>query len=136
MSTLKLTRRHDWPERLIAFIESRRFTSFAWGSNDCALFSADAVLEMTGADFAADLRGYKTQRGALSRIKKAGGMQAFASNLEQKKTGFAGRGDIVLVVLNGRDTFGVVSGSGHWCAPGAQGLLFRPMSEVTLAFGI
>lgn len=133
MSVLTLTRAPNWPERLAEFIDSRRFTPFKWGENDCALFAADAVLAMTGTDLAKSLRGYKTERGALSRIRKAGGMSGFAKDLPQRAPGFASRGDIVLAIAEGRDTFGIVGGNGHWCAPGAQGLLFRPMSEVAIA---
>lgn len=136
MSVIQLIRYRDWPERLHAFIESRRGKPFVWGENDCALFAADAVIAMTGVDMAADLRGYKTERGALNRIKKAGGMPGFAAGLTQKKPAFAGRGDIVLVALESRDTFGVVAGNGSYCGPGANGLEFRPMTEVLIAFGI
>src|SRR5690554_354752 len=101
-----MERYNDWPERLAAFVETRRARVFSWGSQDCALFAADAVLEMTGVDPAKGLRGYKSARGAANRIKKAGGMRALASNLPQKHPGLAQRGDVVLVELDGRETFG------------------------------
>ena len=50
-------RREDWPERLLAFARSRERQPFVWGTNDCALFAADAALAMTGHDFAAPFRG-------------------------------------------------------------------------------
>ena len=52
-----LSRFHDWPERLIAFLEDRRKRPFVWGEHDCTLFVADAVLAMTGTDMAAGFRG-------------------------------------------------------------------------------
>lgn len=131
-ATTALTRARDWPERLAAFIDSRRHAPFAWGANDCALFAADGVLAMTGTDLAKTLRGYKTERGALSRMRKAGGIRGFARDLPQRAPGFASRGDIVLAIVEARETFGLVSGNGHWCAPGATQLLFRPLSEVVL----
>lgn len=133
---LNLTRRHDWPEALAGFIEARRRMPFHWGSNDCALFAADGVLEITGVDLAAEWRGYKTERGALNRIRKAGGMRGFAAELPMRHPGLARRGDIVLVELAGRDTFGIVGAPGIWCGPGAEGLLFRPVSEASIAFAI
>lgn len=136
MSEITLTRTPNWPERLAEMIDSRRFEPFQWGSNDCCIFAADTVLAMTGTDLARSLRGYKTERGALSRISKAGGMRGFATGLAQKLQGFASRGDVVLAVVEGRETFGIVSGNGHWCGPGADGLVFRPMSEVETVFGI
>lgn len=126
----------DWPEQLAAFIEARRTLPFAWGSNDCALFAADAINALTGVDHAATLRGYKTERGAASRIKKAGGMRAFAAALTEKHPGLAQRGDVVLVINEGRETFGVVCDGGNWCAPGVSGLVFRPVSEAVAAFEV
>lgn len=131
-----MTRHNDWPERLAAFIETRRERVFSWGSNDCALFAADAVLEMTGVDLARTLRGYRSARGAANRVAKAGGMRCLAEGLSEKHSGLAQRGDIVLVDLDGRETFGVVVGNGTWCAPGAYGLVFRPMSEVDTVFEV
>ncbi len=131
-----IIRHNDWPEKLATFIETRRERVFSWGSNDCALFAADAVLEMTGVDLATNLRGYRSARGAASRIAKAGGMRGFVVQLPVKHPGLAQRGDLVLVELSGRDTFGVVVGNGYWCAPGVDGLVFRPMSEVQTVFEV
>lgn len=131
-----LVRRHDAYERLAAFIESRRHMPFAWGTNDCAIFAADGWLAMTDVDLAASLRGYTTEREALVRIQEAGGMRGFTSALIEKKPGFSSRGDVTLAELEGRETFGLDAGNGHWCAPGAESLLFRPMSEVIAVFGI
>lgn len=127
---------HDWPERLAAFIEARRARAFSWGRQDCALFAADAVLEMTGVDLAEGLRGYTSASGAAKRIKKAGSMRGLASALAEKHPGLAQRGDVVLVELEGRETFGIVAGNGYWCAPGLDSLVFRPMSEVETVFEV
>ncbi|MCQ9615946.1 hypothetical protein L1889_03865 [Paenalcaligenes niemegkensis] len=131
-----MERYDDWPEKLAAFIETRRERVFSWGSQDCALFAADAVIEMTGVDLAKELRGYRSARGAANRIKKAGGMRSFASSLSEKHPGLAQRGDVVLVDIDGRETFGVVLGNGFWCGPGIEGLVFRPMNEVEIVFGV
>ena len=128
----------DWPERLIEIIEARRTRAFSWGDSDCALFAGDVVQALTGIDIAKPWRGYNTAQGAAARIKKAGGMRALASRagLEEKQKGFAQRGDIVLADIEGRETFGVVVGDGNWCGPGAEGLVFRPMSDVIAVFGV
>lgn len=131
-----MIRKDDWPERLAEFIDVRRERAFSWGSQDCALFAADAVLAMTGVDLAKKLRGYKTAAGATRRIKAAGGMRNFASALTEKHPGLAQRGDVVLVTLDGRETFGIVAGNAKWCGPGADGLVFRPMDEVQTVFGV
>lgn len=135
---MSLQRRASWPEDLAAFFEAHRELPFAWGSNDCALFAADAVLAMTGVDVAKDLRGYTTELGAARLIAKVGGMKALALScgVKEKAAGFAQRGDVVLADMEGRETFGVVSGDGYWRAPGAEGAVARPMSEALAVFGV
>jgi len=133
---MMLKRKVNWPELLAQFIDSRRFKPFSFGENDCCLFAADAVLEMTGTDLAADRRGYSTEREAISLIRNAGGMRELLRGLREKNSGFASRGDIVMVAIEGRETLGIVCGNGHWCGPGADALIFRPMIEVQKVFGI
>jgi hypothetical protein len=135
---MKPMRRADWPERLFAFVESRRSTPFAYGSNDCCLFAADAVLAMTDVDVAAKWRGHRTERQALARIKKAGGLRQLVTTMgiEEKPTGFAQRGNPVVAVLDERETLGIYVGGSEWCGPGASGLVFRPMHDVTAVFDI
>jgi len=132
-----MTRVPQWPENLVTYLEARRFVPFAWGSNDCGLFCADGIIEMTGVDPVPALRGYKTERGALLKIRRAGGMQQIAVNAGfiEKPAGFAHRGEVVLADMLGRETFGLVAGNGYWCAPGAEQLEFRPMSEALKVFG-
>lgn len=130
-----MTRFPDWPERLNEFIEGRRERPFSWGANDCALFAADAIVQMTGVDLAKPWRGYRSERGALTRIQKAGGLReiALAAGLIEKPAGLAQRGDVVLVMQDGRETFGIVAGNGYWCGPGVTGIAFRPLDEPLLA---
>lgn len=61
-------RLHDWPERLAGFLDSRQGEPFAWGSNDCALFAADAVQAITGVDLAREFRGYSDEEGAATAL--------------------------------------------------------------------
>jgi len=47
---------------------------FAWGSFDCALFGADAVLALTGEDPASEYRGtYHTAIGASAALQRVCG---------------------------------------------------------------
>lgn len=63
----------NWQFKLTAFIESRRWTPFGWGVNDCCLFACDGALAITGTDFAADYRGrYKTALGAKRLLMRNG----------------------------------------------------------------
>jgi hypothetical protein len=50
---------------------------FAWGTNDCALFAADAVQAITGLDIADDFRGrYSDEAGAFALIRTVTGAGA------------------------------------------------------------
>ena len=129
-------RHNDWPERLAAFIDERRRVAFRWGESDCALFAADWVCEATGADPAAQWRGYASEAEAQAIIEQAGGMRALVSLPQRPAPAFAQRGDVVLAEHEGRELFGVVVGGGSYAAPGARGLEFRPMSEVLIAFEV
>jgi len=45
-----------------------------WGTNDCALFAANAILAITGTDIASDFRGkYSDEAGAFALIKSVTG---------------------------------------------------------------
>lgn len=135
---MSLARLPDWTERHIAFIAERLNVPFAWGRQDCCILLADQVMAITGTDPAKRWRGYTTERGALSRVKKAGGMRSLArlAGLGEKHIGLAQRGDGVLANMEGRETFGIVVGDGRWCAPGADGLLFRPMAEAIVVYQV
>lgn len=117
----------DWPERLAAFIESRRETPFEYGTNDCCLFAADAVLALTGVDFAAEYRGkYSTKLGAARLLTKVGGTLGIADEkLEPLPLALAGRGDIVLVPTDEGDALAVCVGPSA-AAPTERGLTFVP----------
>jgi hypothetical protein len=134
-----LVRRHDWPEAMAAFIDAHRPMPFEWGSNDCALFPADGWKVMTGVDLAADFRGrYDTERGARRIAREAGGMRELVlrAGLMEKPKDFAQRYDVVLVPTEGWETLGLNIGNGYWCAPGPDGLVFRPIVEIAAAFGL
>ena len=140
MSTIPtLTRQPGWPERLVALIEDRRRTPFAWGVHDCCLFAADAVLAITGTDLAADWRGtYSSEHSAARMLQQQGGCEALVARHLPAYTHplMAHRGDVVCVDLEGRATLGVVVGNGFWAAPGEHGLVMRPMAEVQRVYAV
>lgn len=142
-----MQRRPDWPERLAYFLATRALLPFAWGLNDCALFAADWVLDCTGQDPAADLRGaYGDERGAAQVLHRHGGLLAIVqARLPRRDNALqAHRGDVVCVEIeitvgehtHHRPTLGIVAGNGHWAAPGEQGAVFRPMAEVRMVFAV
>lgn len=93
-------RRSDWEFRLADYLEAVGDRPFAWGWHDCALHSANAVLAMTGTDFAKLFRGrYRTAIGSARALKRygAGTLEATIDTLFPSiSRAFAGRGDLVM----------------------------------------
>ena len=124
----------DWPERLAALVEARRNTPFAWGSHDCGLFAADAVLACTGVDPAAALRGtYADEAGATAALGPVEGLDGVVRRMEDARgtalcpPALAQRGDTALVQIGNTLAMGVVLGD-LVAAPGVDGLVFVPLS--------
>jgi hypothetical protein len=123
-------------------------TPFAWGSNDCCLFPANAIQAHTGVDLADDFRGkYSTEVEAFALIKSVTGGTTVADAAAHcaKKYGLteyphplmAKRGDLV-VVQNG-DTLicGVVHLNGrHVISVSVKGLVRLPISSVVRAWAV
>lgn len=93
---------------------------------------------MTGADLAAGHRGYASELAAARLLRAAGGVEALIEMRLPRRDSpaLALRGDVVCVELEGRATAGIFVGGDAWCAPGAQGLVFRPMGEVRLVYAV
>lgn len=136
--TIAAARLPDWQTRLGALVSQRLPQPFAWGSNDCILFAADAVLACTGVDLAADMRGrYATEADALALLAQHGGPVALA---------VARLGRVVPVDLAQPGDIGVASiahqhrlavcGGGHFLAPGPAGLVSIPHAQVLRAWRI
>lgn len=128
----------DLPERLQAFIDSRRDRPFAWGSHDCALFAADWVESVTGSDPADGIRGrYQTALGAGRVIKREGGLEAIANSRlgERVEPKLAQRGDVVLLEGSHGPTLGVCLGVDA-AAPGEDGLMLVPMNRAQAAWRV
>jgi hypothetical protein len=108
-----INRHQNWVALLYAFIEQRKSMGFAWGQNDCCMFAADAVLAMTGVDYAANFRGkYTTKVGAARALRRygAGTIQATLTELLGAPVSRLNlrRGDVVLGSLNGQPTAGIL----------------------------
>ena len=69
-----IKKKHWEAECFDPFLLARKTEPFAWGSNDCALFAADAILANTGTDIAAEFRDkYTTHLGAFKTIREVTG---------------------------------------------------------------
>jgi len=142
-----IERFNDWPARLSEFIAARREMPFAWGVNDCCLFAADAIIAMTGTDFAAPFRGlYDTARGALEVVRGRGELFGVGDvtaelmclyGIREVPPPFAQRGDLVLLEREHGESLGIISldGTDVW-APGDEHLVCVPISEGRRAWRI
>lgn len=123
VQTVGLQRHRDWQSRLAAFVQSRERAPFEWGSHDCALFVCNAIEAISGHNPAADVRGYKTERGAARVVKQLGGMRSiggsrFGAEIHPMQ---AQVGDVGLIEVEGRESFALCGGV-VWLAPGLNGL--------------
>lgn len=114
----------DWHARLIELIQARREEPFAWGSNDCCMWAADAVKVMTGRDPAEDLRGrYRSASGAARVLARLGGIASAGARCGEEVPRLCAQvGDIGLVSSDGtREALAVCIGE-HWLAVVKNGL--------------
>lgn len=129
----------NWRALLDAYILERLRQPFAWGVNDCALFAAGAVLATTGRDPAAELRGsYTTGNQAMRIIRAHGGLQAIATRAlgHALAPTYACLGDVVMLLVDGREALGVVINSQQVAGPGADGLHVAPLSDALWAWRV
>lgn len=99
-----MTRLPDWNARLSAYIDSVRRAPFEPGVLDCALFAAGAVEAMTGADIAAEWRGYRTLAEGVAKLRRAGfdnHVEALAATLPEIHPSQAALGDILAYAVDG-----------------------------------
>lgn len=129
-------RTHNWQSALAVTMAARSSTQFSWGTHDCCMFACDCVLAATGHDPASGIRGtYRSAAGAAEVLAAHGGIRALADARLGSRVdpAIAQVGDIVLVVLEGRDTLAVCAGEAA-VAPGAVGLVSMPMSAAVAAW--
>lgn len=144
---MPLQRHQHWATRSFhEFLRGRRAAPFAWGTNDCALFAADAIQAFTGVDIAAEFRGvdgkpaYTDEASAMALIAKVTGGSTIEDAaawcaekhglVEWSNPLFAQRGDLVLVENAGRLISGVVHLCGHVAAMAESGHVRLNISAV------
>lgn len=98
---MTIQRLPDWEARLHDYLAACERATFAWGTLDCVLFSAGAVLAMTGVDPAAAARGhYTTAIGSVRALRRYGDgtlIRTLNARFARQPIGFAKRGDLVMV---------------------------------------
>lgn len=135
-----MSRRPNWRVYLDGLINERLRRPFAWGSNDCALFAADAVEAVTGVDPAAGLRGMSV-RQALRYVESAGGIFRLVPDALPllPNASLAIDGDIAMIEQQARGTrrlaLGVVH-DGRILGPSRLGLAGVPMHRAIQCWGV
>jgi hypothetical protein len=131
-----------------AFLKQAKSTPFKWGSNDCCLFAANAVLAITGTDLADDFRGkYTDEASAFALIKTVTGGTTVADaaaycakkhNLtEYAHPLMAKRGDLVVISNAGNLIAGVVHLNGREVVSvNDQGMVRLPITSITRSWSI
>lgn len=133
----------DWTHRLDALCRERLDMPFAWGTNDCAAFAADAVAAQHGRDTLEAARVPRaTSRAARQALGRSGGAQAVMARagLPEVPPALAQRGDLVLLhqPAHGRRRrllLGVCMG--EWAvAPACHGLATVSMQRALAAWRV
>ena len=141
---MPLKKHEHWQTRAFHnFLLENADKPFAWGTHDCALFAANAILANTGVDIADDFRGkYITQLGAFKTIKQVTGGTTVADAaaycaakhglVEHTYPLMAKRGDLVVVENGGNLIAGVIHLNGvHAISVSESGLVRLPIADVT-----
>lgn len=132
-------RYNDWFERLINLVQSQKESHFEWGSFDCSQFCIQAEEAMYGETRWPDMiGGYKTKRGAMSRIKKKGAdslWQLIDQRMERRESvKMAQRGDWVGHYTEDGESLGIVIDNRFACVDVESGLNLLPLSMAVCAW--
>ena len=106
-------KRYDWVRQMYNQIDAIQNEPFAWGKNDCCLFSARVVDAMCDTDFADQLRQeYQDERTALLYIASFGSIpKALEYWLGRPQPLiYAQRGDVMVFDNLGQETVGISVG--------------------------
>jgi hypothetical protein len=134
------------------FLEARAMAPFVWGSNDCALFAADAIKSFTGVDLAADVRDkYTDEASALTVLKSFANGTSIADAIAAcaVKAGLeelahplmAQRGDLIVMKQQVEGLASLIAGVVHLngregVTVGEGGLVTLPLSSVVRAWRV
>lgn len=137
-----LPRPAGWPERLATYLEERRHMPFGWWDNDCITCAAGGVAAQLCLPLDRLLPGrWRDARSAARWLKKMGGVEAACTSLlgepvRGRRAAMLGRGAVVCVDAGNGPTLGLMAGNGRWCAPGADGLVWRKAAEVAVGWEV
>jgi hypothetical protein len=135
-------KRADWVRRLLDTIEAHRLLPFRWAgrddSHDCCTFPAACLDAMTDGTYLDDLlTNYSDEETAIAYIASNGGLeQTLTRHLGQpKRASFMQRGDVALVLRDGREFVGICAGDVVFSA-GPDGLVTNPRQLAAKAWSV
>lgn len=135
---MNLVRRPDWPQRLAAFIEARRDMPFEWGRNDCVLFAAAWIEELTGRRLFADV-DWTDARSAREKLAALGGIRQAARDAlgpEVQNWMMIRRGDVAIAEDDAGREVGTVCTGTTLAGPGERGIMHLPLDRAMLVWRI
>jgi hypothetical protein len=126
---------------LPAYLRDAAAMPFVWGKTDCLMFCANWVVDATGRDPAAHLRGfYHDQRGAnrlQSPLGLAGTMRDCARRVGLRRTREPKPGDIAVVRGTVPGTcICAIRVAGGWVVKSESGLARVPEARVMAAWSV
>lgn len=137
-------RKQNWPIILNEKIEEAKAAPFVWGVCDCLQFAGNVAAAMLDYDphakAEADLYKYDSEIGAYKMLAKHFDSKmgnVFGKVFEEISPAFAGRGDLAIVMFEGREVCGVVDSSGrHVACKALEGILFMPIKSAIAAWRV
>lgn len=124
-----MIRRHDWLERLQAFLADPINATFEWGRNDCVLFAARCVKELTDEDPLANVSlDWVDEASAGAALDAHGGLHAAivtALGPPMENPLMAQRGDVALTEVGSQGFLAIHMGD-RLVAPSRDGLVYIP----------
>lgn len=128
-------RREDWPERLAEYVEAARDIPFAWGLHDCGTFAVGAIEAVTGTRHQIPLAVSAAAYAHMLRDHGTLHDMTTAMLGTPIPSAYARRGDVVMLMVDGRETIAVCLGACA-AAPGESGVVTAPMEFAVAAWRV
>lgn len=136
----RLKRCANWQQAIKEVVRKHARTPFAYGVFDGPLFAAEVLEAMTGHDVAKGLRGYRSAKGGMKKLRDAGfetPADPFAAVLKEIPVHHSQPGDIV---VSHTKKLGICLGvrieGGAYAVGLDEGLARASMADVIRAFRV
>lgn len=132
-----MKRHPDWQKRLTEYLQKSAGEGFKFGRMDGAIFASGAIKAMTGEDLMKGLRGYRTAKGGIKKLKAAGydDHVAFAE-AHMAETDTPQAGDLAIIEGEDGPCFGICQGRSVYVITEREGLVTVANSRIDRAFSV